>query len=472
MSIPAVELSIELPTVAPLNKDFLDSLSGAALDEGSIADVGHPLGIRPLSQDFSYARGLQIPTLDRLGLPQAGSSSGAAEVLPRRYDLREQGKVTPVGDQSPYGTCWSFATNGSLESCLLPAEEWALSEDHMVLTSGFDHGTDAYNWGGNLEMSTAYLVRWGGPVTESSDEYGDGLTPMGIEPSKHVQQVYWIPPRGDPLDNDNIKRAIMDYGGLYVSMSWQDSASGSIYFNNVSKAYYYFGFMRANHAVLIVGWDDDYPASNFALAPFGDGAFIVKNSWGTDFGAEGFFYVSYYDTVFGRAGPMSVYNNAEPPDNYSGIYQYDPLGDINCLGFDGPTAWCANVFTSEENARLAAVGFYALVPGTDYEIYTGPGLSDLAPNTSGTLAYMGYHTVQLSEEMPLASGDPFAIAVKLTSPGTVDPIAIEYPIDGFSSKARAEAGQSYVSSNGADWSDLTEIWDAEANVCLKAYVRD
>ena len=119
---------------------------------------------------------------------------------------------------------------------------------------------------------------------------------------------------------------------------------------------------------------------------------------------------------------------------------------------------------------LSAAGFYALAPGTSYEVYAGSSLEALTLNTSGTLDYMGYHTVPLAEPVALTSGQPFVVAVKVTSPGTDSPIAVEYPIENFSSAATAEPGQSYVSPDGTDWSDLTTYWDANANACLKAYV--
>src|SRR3990172_3569377 len=244
----------------------------------------------------------------------------------------------------------------------------------MVVNSGFDTNGDPYNWGGNLQMSTAYLVRWGGPIAESGDAYGDSYTPAGLSPLKHVQEVNWIPARGAPLDNDNIKRAIMQYGGVYACLGWYDSADGSAYYDALTASYHYFGFSGANHAVLVVGWDYEYPAANFATRPFGDGAFLVKNSWGSGWGDDGYFHVSYYDTVFGRSDLTAVCNNAESTGNYGGMYQYDPLGDVNCVGYSSPTAWFANVFTAQATSWLSAVGFYTLAPGTDYEVYTGSSL--------------------------------------------------------------------------------------------------
>ncbi|MCL5734563.1 MAG: lectin like domain-containing protein [Actinobacteria bacterium] len=177
------------------------------------------------------------------------------------------------------------------------------------------------------------------------------------------------------------------------------------------------------------------------------------------------------DSICGNTDLMAVVDQAESTDTYSGIYQYDPLGDINCMGYSSPEAWFANVFTAEEDSSLSAVGFYTLAPGTSYSVYTGSSLTDLTPSTSGELAYMGFHTIELEEPVALSTGEPFVVAVRITSLGTNDPIAIEYPIENFSSQATAESGQSYVSPDGSEWSDLTETYDANANVCLKAYVK-
>ena len=449
-------------STAPLNPAYLRSLVSPPLGASSRAAATHGLGARPAPQDFSYARGMQVAGTRDLG------------TLPATYDLRTLGRVTSVKNQGTNGTCWSFASLGSLESCLLPGETWDFSEDNMVLTSGFYSGAnpDPYNWGGSIYMSTAYLVRWGGPVNESEDAYGDSTTPPGLTPRKHVQEVIWIPPRGSALDNDNIKSAVMQYGGADVSMGWYGSSGDPSYYNATTASYYYNGSSGTNHQVLIVGWDDNYPAANFATAPAGNGAFIVKNSWGTAWGSNGYFYVSYYDTKFGRDGdPTAVVDKAESTSTYTGVYQYDPLGDCSDFGFSSSTGWFANVFTAQTTASLSAVGFYTLAPGTSYEVYTGSSLATKTLSTSGTQAAMGYHTLTLPAPVAVASGQPFVVAVKVTSPGTNYPIAFEAPYAEYSPSATAQAGQSYVSSTGSSWTDLTTISGyANANVCLKAYV--
>jgi C1A family cysteine protease len=437
---------------APLNPAFLAPQINPAMSLPFTGATERPSGLRPSPQDLSYTKGMRV------------SAMGALTALPSSYDLRATGRLTPVRDQGSFGTCWAFASFGSLESYLMPGDPNDFSEDNLVLASGFSYPGGNYNAGGQMYMSAAYLTRWGGPVYESEDAYGDSITPSGLSAHKHVQQIDWIPARASATDNDNVKNAVTQNGGLFVTMYWSNS-----YYQSATASYNFTGSSSANHAVVIVGWDDNYPAGNFATAPAGNGAFIVRNSWGTAWGNAGYFYVSYYDGVFGRIDPMASFDNAGATTNYSAVYQYDPLGDVNDLGYGSSTAWFANVFTAQSTAAINAAGFYTLTPSTAYQVYTGSSLSTLALNTSGTMTYMGFHTVPLTTPLAITAGQPFVVAVKVVSPGASYPVAVEYAVANYSAGATSAAGQSYISSNGTAWSDITTAYDSTANVCLKAY---
>ena len=438
---------------APLSPDFVELQINPVVTLSHIGVTERASGLLPSPQDLSFTKGMRV------------SASGALTALPSSYDLRTTGRLTPVRDQGSLGTCWAFASMGSLESYLMPGDSNDFSEDNLALASGFNYPGGSYMAGGQMYMSAAYLTRWSGPVYESEDAYGDGVTPSGLTAHKHVQQIAWIPARASATDNDNVKNAVTQNGGLFASMYWSNT-----YYLSATTSYYFTGSSSANHAVVIVGWDDNYPASNFATTPAGNGAFIVRNSWGTGWGNAGYFYVSYYDTVFGRIDPMASFDNAEATTNYSAVYQYDPLGDVNDLGYGNNTAWFANVFTAQSTAAVSAVGFYTLAPSTAYQVYTGPSLSSLVLNTSGTMAYMGFHTVSLVTPLAITAGQPFVVAVKVVSPGTSYPIAVEYAVANYSSAATSAAGQSYISLTGTSWSDITTAYNSTANVCLKAYV--
>ncbi|HET6494898.1 MAG TPA: C1 family peptidase, partial [Thermoleophilia bacterium] len=258
---------------APLNPDFVLWQARRGLNDVlRSADDGHGLGARPAPHALFTGR---VPSSPRAILGYVSS-----------YDLRTTGKLTSVKDQGIYGTCWSFATYGSLESCLLPGESADFSEDNMVLTSGFNYPGTLYDAGGQIWMSTAYLARWNGPIWESEDAYGDSYTPGGLSARKHVQDVSWYAQRSSATDNDRIKYALTTYGATYISMSWQGSASGSSYYNPTTHSYYYNSSLDSNHAVLIVGWDDTL------IHAGGTGGWIVKNSYGTGWGDNGYFTIA------------------------------------------------------------------------------------------------------------------------------------------------------------------------------------
>ena len=467
------------PLEAPLNPAFLRYQAQFPLGTPQWVATGLGFGLQPDPVDLSYARGLT-------------KSRAVDRAYPSSYDLRAPAinKVTSVKDQSPYGTCWTFASLGSLESCLMPGQNLDFSEDNMARTSGFDY--DPYQGGGQLFMSTAYVTRWSGPVYETDDPYGDGYTPPGLTARVHVQDVSWWPARPTSVpalsttENDDIKYAVSTYGGCCVTMKWAGATSADSAYLRMATAtvpshttYYDNGSLGTapgtedGHAVLVVGWDDNFAASNFAITPpQGNGAFLVKNSWGPAWGPEGgYFWVSYYDTKFARTGAVGVFNGVEPVTNHTAIYQYDPLGWTGgTTGWGDPTAWFANDFTAQGNDTVTAVGFYAVAPGTAYTVYAGASLTTLTACTSGTLATMGFHTVVLTAGVPITAGQPFVVAVKVTTPGWQYPIPVEQPMAGYSSAATAAAGQSFISPNGANWGDLPSYssW-ANTNVCLKAY---
>ena len=336
---------------APLSSQFLAYQQQPA--PATRSANGHPLGFIPSPHGMANLA-VNLPT--RLG----------ASTLPATYDLRALERLSPIENQGDAGCCWAFATCGSLESCLLsldPPRTYIFSENNMKNDSGFDG--DPNTTGGNYDMSTAYLSRWSGPVLASQDPYNPDTTtsPAGLSPAKHVQNVIYIPGRTSSLDNTTLKQAIMQYGAVAISLYYSDDASA---FNAATSAYYYYSSSvpAPNHGVDIVGWDDNYAASNFTVGnqPPGNGAFIARNSWGTDWGDAGYFYISYYDcsaAVTSNGGENAVFEDGEPADNYLNNYQYDPLGWVTQIGNEETTTfWGANVFTATANEDVAAVGLY------------------------------------------------------------------------------------------------------------------
>ena len=467
--------------LAPFSTDYRKwSLHPSAWNRPADAP-GHGLGLIPSPVNFYSSADTESSGINQVsssGISSVTNTTGtsasgishsgtvSASGLPSSYDLRARDRVTPVKDQGQDGDCWAFAAIGSLESSLLPGTSADLSENNMKNTAGFDTGP---NDGGNDFMASAYLARWSGPVTESEDPYSSDSvsSPTGLPVAYHVQEIFFIPARSDALSNDQIKNAIIQYGAVYSTLRFESSS-----YNPDKAAYYYSGTDSANHAIDLVGWDDNYDRRNFADPAPGNGAFIARNSWGSGWGDGGYFYISYYDT---RIGMDNALFTAQSANNYLRIYQYDPLGWVANFGFGTDTAYYANVFTSSGNENLKAVSFYTTATNAGYEvkIYLDPdegpvSSAGYALSQSGSFALPGYHTVSLDTPVSLKSGEKFSVAVKMYTAGWDSPVAIEYPISGYSSGATASAGQSYISSDGSSWDDLTSSLP-DTNVCLKAF---
>ena len=450
-------------TSAPLSPAFTTYLRAHATARTARNHAGlatQSLGLMPSPIDFSFLK--------------SSSLSSRVHSVPGFFDLRALGKLSPMEDQGQYGTCWAFAAMGSLESSLLPSDPEVFSEDNLVLNAGFD--PDPYDGGGNSLMASADLARWAGPVASSEDAYGDSSTPSGLTAEKHVQDVLYLPSRSGPRDNDAIKQSLMGYGAVYTTLYADDGMCGSTTspaYDAATASYCYSGSQAPNHAVDIVGWDDNYSRDNFSTRPQGDGAFIVRNSWGTNWGKAGYFYVSYYDACIGYQGAPAcdqdanaVFCDAEPTGNFSGIYQHDPLGWTSSKGYGTDTAWFANDFTARDSDQLAAVGLYAAEPNSTYTVYTTTDASTtLTPVASGSFPAAGYHTVTFDSPQQLTAGTQFRVAVKLTTPGYHYPIPVETSIAGYSSAATT-SGESFTSADGRTWDNLTD-----ADACLKAFTR-
>lgn len=393
------------------------------------------------------------------------NSSDAVGILPSHYDLRERQRSPKVKNQEDKGTCWAAASLAALESAMLPEEHEIFSTDHMSLENSFGLGQ---NDGGEYTMSLAYLVSWQGPVLEEDDPY-DGVGVEGLEAVRHVQEAQVI----ESKDFEKIKQAVFQYGAVQTSIysSLQNVHSQSEFFNRKTNAYCYIGSEKPNHDVVIIGWDDNFSRKNFTVDLEGDGAFICQNSWGQAFGDDGIFYVSYYDNNIGIHN--LVYTGVEDVNNYDRIYQSDLCGWVGQLGYNRDTAYGANVYQAIDNETLQAVGFYATGKNTEYEIYVVQGFTeekDLAQGTlcaSGKVDNAGYYTIRLDKKISLNKKEKFAIVLKVTTPDSLHPLAIEYTADEGTKNVDLTDGEGYISSFGKKWERVEKT--QKSNLCLKAY---
>lgn len=413
--------------------------------------------------DYSY-------TFDIAENVVTAADTDDSAVIPTRFDMREKGRVSKVRNQGSYGTCWAFAATSALESSLYPEEENLFSVDHMSMSNSYN--VNQYD-GGEYTIGMAYLAAWQGPVYEKDDPYGDGKTNGSLTAVKHVQEMQII----DGKNYEGIKEAVFQYGGVQSSLysTIRSSQGSSEFYNKDTSAYCYIGTEKPNHDVVIIGWDDNYPASNFNTPLEGDGAFICQNSWGEDFGEGGIFYVSYYDTNIGTHNV--VYTRVDETDNYDHIYQSDLCGWVGKMGYDNEEIYGANVFTAEGDEDVAAASFYATGADTSYELYLvhdfedEKSLDDRIKVAEGSCKQAGYYTVDFKTPMQVKAGERYAIVLYIKTPGATHPMAIEYDSGETSlDTIDLEDGEGYISYNGRTFVNVKEKQDC--NLCIKAFTRD
>lgn len=397
------------------------------------------------------------------------ADTDTSALVPAYFDLREKGRVSQIRNQGTYGTCWAFAATSALESSLLPEEKYLFSVDNMSMSNSFH--ANQYD-GGEYTMGMAYLAAWQGPVLEKDDPYGDGVSDDTLKAVKHVQEMQII----DGKDYEGIKEAVFKYGGVESSLysTIRSSQDSSVYYNRENSAYCYIGTEKPNHDVVIIGWDDNYPSSNFNTQLEGDGAFICQNSWGSDFGEDGIFYVSYYDTNIGTHNV--VYTRVDDTDNYDNIYQSDLCGWVGKMGYDSEQIYGANVFKAKENEKLSAASFYATGANTEYELYVvhdfknEKSFANRQKLASGVVKKAGYYTIDFDEQQ-LKAGEKYAIVLYVKTPGSKHPLAIEYDTgESILQGVDLDDGEGYISLNGKKFVNVKE--KRECNLCIKAFTRN
>ena len=402
--------------------------------------------------------------------------AGESYALPSRYDLRELNRVTSVKHQGIPGPCWAFAALGAMESNWLTQNFGGtpdLSEMQLAyyvykdsnparnFTSRLKDGTLRLE--GNIFNAAAFLSRLSGPANEKDFRYttmnlddvkkfASRKNPEDFRRPMRLRDAFFMSRYETPSDSIK-KELIINYGAIVITF-WHklDKFHGDTYFNNNGR--------QTNHDALLIGWDDNFPRNNFTPKPAKNGAWLVKNSFGTN---TGYFWMSYEQFTRGGTAFIAEKNRARLRH-----YGYDDLGHCSALKY----SWAANIFrTQSRKESLIEAGFYTTHNNTSYEIFIyshgekmpfSPVSGELIANFSGKIKYAGYHTVNLPERITLNKDEYFSVVLKLSN----KLMPVETRVKNFSENAVIHANESYFSQDGKTWTDGIKF---NANACIKAF---
>jgi len=217
------------------------------------------------------------------------------------FDYRDEGKITPVGDQNGCGSCWIFAAMGAYESsymirnplsAVVPGFPPDTSEQDVLNCSGA--GTCGGGWWYNVYL---YMLTHG-VADESAEPYSPPSETCVSDLYRPFRAITWgfVGPSEDVPSVNQLKEALCEHGslavGVHVTHAFRAYTDGV--FNEHADGW-------INHGVTLVGWDDRKGSS---------GAWLIKNSWGTGWGNSGYMWIEYGSNRIGYAAAWVLPNSA------------------------------------------------------------------------------------------------------------------------------------------------------------------
>ncbi len=428
-----------------------------------------------------------------------------------------------VRNQNPYGSCWAHAAIIIYETALqragLADADIDLSELQLAYFTyypfidplggtagdiGQEFSSSEYaedpkekvsflNRGGNVSTASNTMAKWSGPFLESYDEKVSYSSAEDIRINGYTeeectkfaytkdytygQNIYSI----NRADIDAIKVAIYENGSTtlsYYSDRTAYNADYNCFFSDYKD--------KTNHAVSIVGWDDNFSKDKFqspsGAQPENDGAWLVRNSWGYDiyntYNYNKYFWMSYEEPSINRIYSCVL----DASEKYDNNYQYDG-GLYDGYIRSGNVAKSANIFkahASYTGEKLKAVSFVTANTNVDYtvDVYLNPENNNpasgiKAASVSGKTTYQGKYTVKLDKEVSLKYGQRYSIVVTFEKQDDAPFITCENKGGTDSTyQVHASQGQSFYSFNGGkSWIDMfnSKFSTNYGNLRIKGY---
>ncbi len=423
------------------------------------------------------------------------------------YDPRSSNLVTPIKDQGVVGSCGIFASVASFETSAYKKTgikyTYAEESPRMLLSRrlitingvtddiGYHVNSTDGAWG--VHRVSSYLtctnepiipgntLTWNAPNFDSEVPYTNVLHDIhkvnGVEvpaddywPSNldsyagsYVSGFEWV-------KEEYIKDEILENGAVYTTFMCAMSTDPDSY--NDDTGSFYSLATGINHAIAVVGWDDDYSRYNFNSnrIPPNDGAWLVKNSWGENAGEDGYWWISYSDNSFNSQSDAATINRVDKVSKNEYMLAYDNGAMAEKVNYSIPsnrnTIDIANVYdVSNLTATYGSINkvmFYARNVDDSYNVYIVPVNSDgtipyvdasvYESYADGTVDYDGYITATLNKPFVLSNDvDKYAIVIRYV---TTEAIFEGVREQKYGSHVPAiDSGESYINISGY-WQDI------------------
>ncbi len=475
------------------------SMAASMMFSGSVQAEDHKLNY------------LSLPEADfPAPAPEKGVDLQAAQAsIPAKYSSVSKKYITKVKDQNPFGTCWTFAAMNAIEASAIKNKvkvggsvlnnknidlaEYQLAyfffhkkTDPLKLIAG-DYAVspmgDIMEQGGNNCLTSLYLASWAGPTRETVAPYSkvSRYNYPSLSNAKaftkdvlHVQNVYWA----DMSNRTKVKQLIKQCGAVAIAYYHDD-----YYYNSATGSYYCPYNKGINHSVSVVGWDDNYSRSKFGYdSPNSNGAWLVKNSWGSGWGNSGYFWLSYedYNVQNNYINTMAVGYGTTPATTYKYNYQYDGGSFPNWMQA-GEKFSIANIYKCIGSQTLKAVGFGCWENSQKYtiQVYKNPkkgkptsGSKILGSGQSGSIN-AGFRTIKLKKAVNLKKGDTFSVVITLRNSGTNNALMDSQYYDGssFDLRTTEKSGQSYIIYRGKSYDLAKNYSSLGSNIPMTARIK-
>lgn len=422
-------------------------------------------------------------------IPVAASAQGPEA----SFDARDNGWVTSVKNQGNLGFCWAFSGVSVLESEYISkgfgtaentdfseayliwfAKNPRLTEENMAFGDG-ENITDVFigvdinceeKAGGNSEEVAGVLASGSGIAREEDyPYYRNEISKMG----NYSESERFLPEcdvclesyvRFEKNESDAIKSWIKTHGSVTVNYYHDDNFYSNTGKEKTGECAYFTSEVYEdgiNHEVAVIGWDDNFSVDNFLAEskPSGNGAWLCKNSWGKNFGDNGYFWLSYEDVNIGTFSGFSLAKKNECQN----LYSYNGRLSNTRLKTVAKDVRLANVFVAEESEKLFAVTLFDFAEKTEMTVcvytdiaddFANPECGKLVASKEHVVTESGYETVELGTEIYIEKGSRFSVVVKMKGTGE----EISYPVecgDLFSSRRN----ESFICKNGI-WIDCLD----------------